>query len=130
MLFYDWKKITREAGNSSRRIMDIIDSMLRTSMPRNRFDPAYKYYGKDFSGHSFLLNPYQLITCRRYKRHKDKAMADYIGLASYRNYGNYEVFGKTTLDLSHSPLRQDALENNTLLRIEGDQIHFIYEDYT
>lgn len=102
--------------------------MLSKSMPRNRFDPAYRYYDKDFSGHSFLINPERLLF-HRYK-YKDKEIADYIGLASFRNLGEYRVTGKLTLDLAHSPIGQDIINNNRLLRIDESEIHFLYEDYT
>jgi len=102
--------------------------MTQTSLPRNVYDPVYKYYNTDFSGHSFLVNPEYLLMFR-YKW-KDKELADYIGLASFRNSGEYKVTGKLTLNLSHSPMGKDALNNNRLLRIVQNEIHFLYEDYT
>jgi hypothetical protein len=128
LLFYNWRKILRISGGSSKRILLILESMLRKDMPINRFDPIYRYYYMNFEGHSFLANPWHLLKYR-YK-YKDKEIADYIGLASFRNFAEYQVTGKLTLDLSHSPLGKDAINNNRLLRIVGDQIHFLYEDYT
>jgi hypothetical protein len=127
MLLYDWKKICKKAGKSSKRVITILESMLTTSMPRNRFDPLYRYIYDDFSGHSFLANAEPLLFYR-YKW-KDKEIADYIGLASFRSLGEYKATGKLTLDLSHSPVGQDALNNNRLLRIENGNIFFMYEDY-
>lgn len=127
MLLYDWKKICKKAGKSSKRVITILESMLTTSMPYNRYDPLYRYINYDFSGHSFLVNPERLLFYR-YKW-RDKEIADYIGLASFRSLGEYKVTGKLTLDLSHSPVGQDALNNNRLLRIDGKDIHFLYEDY-
>ena len=128
MLLYDWKKIVNTSGGSSKRIMLILEAMTATSMPRNRYDPIYNYYYTDFSGHSFLARPDYLLRYR-YK-YKDKEIANYIGLASFRNLGEYKATGKLTLDLSHSPVRKDAIINNRLLRIENNNIHFYYEDYT
>jgi hypothetical protein len=128
MLLYSWKKILRQAGGSSKRILTILTAMTQRSLPRNRFDPVYKYYYLDFSGDSFLANPEALLVYR-YKW-KDKEIADYIGLASFRSTGEYLATGKVTLDLSHSPVGQDAINNNRLLRIERNEIHFLYEDYT
>lgn len=101
--------------------------MLSTSIPRNRRDPLYKYYFIDFSGSSFLAHPDKLIV----NRHKwsDTEIANYLGLASFRNLGEYKATGKVTLDLDHCPMSRDALNRNRLLRIEDDQIHFRYEDY-
>jgi len=128
ILYYDWKKILRHAGHSSKRILLIFETMLSKSMPRNRFDPSYRYYDKDFTGRSFLLHPEDLLSNRN--KYKDKEIADYIGLASFRNLGEYKAIGKLTLDLAHSPIGQDAINNNRLLRIDRGEIHFLYEDYT
>lgn len=127
MLLYSWTKILKSAGVSSKRVVLILESMIQTRMPKNRYDPLYKYYYMDFSGNSFLLDPYSLIQYR-YKW-KDKEIADYIGLASFRNTGEYLASRKTTLDLSHTNMSKDAINNNRLLRIEGNDIHFLYEDY-
>lgn len=127
MLLYNWKKICKYAGNSSNRVIIIVQSMIQTSMPKNRFDPTYRYYYMDFSGHSFLINPYSLLANR--EGYSNKEIADYIGLASFRNYAEYQVSGKLTLDLSHSPVGKDAINKNRLLHIEGNNIHFLYEDY-
>lgn len=128
MLLYNWKKIYRYSGGSSKRILLILEAMLQQQLPYNRFDPIYRYYYEDFSGNSFLVNPELLLT----KRHKwrDKELASYIGLASFRNLGEYYATGKLTLDLAHSPIGKDAINNNRLLRIEDQNIHFYYEDYT
>lgn len=128
MLLYNWRKIFIISGGSSKRILLILESMLQKSLPVNKYDPIYRYYYMDFTGPSFLVNPSYLLKYR-YK-YKDKEIADYIGLASFRNLGEYKVSGKITLDLSHSPLGQDAINKNRLLRIEDGQIHFFYEDYT
>jgi hypothetical protein len=102
--------------------------MLQRELPRHVYDPVYKYYYIDFSGKSFLANP-DLLLYNRYKW-RDKELADYIGLASFRNTGEYLATKKVTLDLAHSPLGQDAINNNRLLRIDRGEIHFLYEDYT
>jgi hypothetical protein len=75
-----------------------------------------------------LLHPEDLLSKRN--KYKDKEIADYIGLASFRNLGEYKATGKLTLDLAHSPIGQDAINNNRLLRIDRGEIHFLYEDYT
>lgn len=128
MLLYSWKKILRAAGSSSKQVVIALRAITQAALPRNRWDPIYKYYYKDLSGNSFLVRPDVLL---RYSyRWKDKEIADYIGLASFRNTGEYLATGKITLDLSHSPMGEDAIRKNRLLRIEDNQIHFLYEDYT
>ncbi len=128
MLLYDWKKILRQSGGSSKRILTILKAITQRELPRHVYDPVYKYYYTDFSGNSFLIYPEQLLI-HRYEW-KDKELADYIGLASFRNTGEYKATGKRTLDLAHSPLGKDAINNNRLLRIDRGEIHFLYEDYT
>ena len=128
MLLYSWKKILKQSGGSSRRILTILKAMTQRELPRHVYDPVYKYYYMDFSGNSFLANPDALLVYRY--EWKEKELADYIGLASFRSTGEYLATGKVTLDLSHSPLGQDAINNNRLLRIDRGEIHFLYEDYT
>lgn len=133
MLLYDWKKILNKSSKSSKEVVRILDTLVRLKVnpdviPRNRWDPLYKYYYEDFSGHSFLLDPYSLIAYK-YKW-TDKEIADYIGLASFRNLGMYKAFGTKTLDISLSPLTADNINKNRLLHIESNNIHFLYEDYT
>lgn len=128
MIRFNWRKIYRVSGGSSRRILLILQSMISNKMPVDRYDPVYKYKYQDFSGHSFLLNPEPILTYRF--KYTDKELAEYIGLAGFRNYGDYKAFGKKTLDLVHSPLNKDAILTNRLLHIdEQNNIHFIYEDY-
>lgn len=127
ILLYDWRKIYRKSGGSSTRILLILKSMLKTTMPKHRYDPIYRYYYEDFSGTSYLLDPYNLLEYH-YKWTK-KEIGTYVGLASFRSLGEYRATGKKTLDLAHSPIGIDAINKNRLLRVVGDQIHFHYEDY-
>ena len=127
MLRYDWKKICKYAGNSSSRVVIILKAMIHPVMPKNRFDPIYRYYYMDFTGLSFLINPYSLLASRG--KYTDKEIADYLGLASFRNLAEYKLTGKLTLDLSHSPLGKDAINKNRLLHLEDNNIYFLFEDY-
>lgn len=128
-LLYSWKKILRKAGHSSKSIVNALHYLLDPSpMMKHRNHYYKRFYGYDFSGYSFLRNPYDLIAAR-YK-YTDKEIADYLGLASFRNLADYKAFGKTTLDLDISPLPREKLLKNRLLRIENDQVHFLFEDYT
>lgn len=128
MLLYDWKKILRHSGSSSKRVLLVFESMLQQHIPVSRDDPTYRYYYIDFTGHSFLVDPWQLLLHKN--EYTNKELAEYIGLASFRNLGEYKATGKLTLDLAHSPIRQDAINKNRLLRIDDSEIHFLYEDYT
>ncbi len=94
-------------------------------LPRNVYDPLYKYYYDDFTGKSFLINPYELLA--EAHRYTPKEVAQYIGLASFRNYAHYCVSKDTTLDLFHSPVSEDTIKQNRLLHIEDEKVHFLYE---
>ena len=72
-----------------------------------------------------MLNPYELINYAF--KYTPKEVAQYIGLASFRNYSEYRVTGDKSLDLFHSPVDQDTIQQNRLLRIVGDRVHFYYE---
>lgn len=132
MLFYDWRSVYKEAKGVSGSIVDIIEVMYRKKhgqiFARYKYDPFKIYSHKDFRGSSFLKYP-ELIVLNR-KLFKDKDLATYIGLASFRNYMDYKLNKKLTLDLDFSPLSIEQINNNKLLRIEGKQIHFLFEDYT
>ena len=54
----------------------------------------------------------------------------YAGVASFRNYNNYVRTKDTTLDLIMYPLDESIIENNRLLWIEDDKIHFKFEEIT
>lgn len=116
----------RVAGVSSIRLLFAFTAHVRPKLPKNYWDPLYKYYQTDFNGESFMHNPDELIdNAFRWTR---KEVAEYIGLASFRNYSNYSFTGDKTLDLFHSPVDQDTINNNRLLRIKDGRIYFYYEE--
>ena len=126
MLFYSLRKILNKTGGSSKRILLAFRAHASSGLPKNKYDPLYNYYQMDFHGTSFMLNPHELI---KYAfRYTPKEVAQYIGLASYRNYSEYSVTGDKSLDLFHSPVDQDTINQNRLLRIVGDRVHFYFEE--
>jgi hypothetical protein len=126
MIFYSLRKILHKAGRSSTRILMAFKAHASSRLPKNRFDPLYNYHQVDFSGESFMLNPHELIA--NSFRWKPKEVAEYIGLASFRNYSEYKLTSDKSLDLFHSPVDQDTIKQNRLLRIVGDRVHFYYEE--
>lgn len=125
MVFFDWAKIYRKTGGSSKRIMLVLKSLIMQGLPYSRHDPVYSYYYDDFTGNSFLLDPYALWE----NKHKftSKEVAEYVGLASYRSYAYYCATKDATLELFHSPLSEETIKKNRLLRIDNDRVHFLYE---
>ena len=126
MIKYNWEKIYREAKGDSVSILTIIHLLTYKRIPASRKDKTYKYFGKSFLGDSFLLNPRQLLAER--KNYSNKEAAEYIAVASYRNYFNYKQTGKTTLELIHLPVETTIVNRNRLLRIDNGLVHFLFED--
>lgn len=128
MLFYNWKKIKKESNGSVKDILTILHILTYKLPPVNRHDRIYKFWQKSFHGHSFLVNPEPLFIQRR--RYSDSEIAQYAGIASLRNYFEYQKTKDTTLDLFHFTGNEDIIESNRLLWIEGDSIHFKFEEIT
>lgn len=127
IIYYSWKKIQREAGRSSGRIYLCLMSMLKHSMPRNRYDPMLRLKRKDFTGDSYLLDPQRLVLWGPIEASL-KEVADYIGLASFRKYSEYLTTNDASLDILHSPLSEEQIKQNRLLSIENGRIKFKYEE--
>lgn len=115
-----------KTGGSSKRILQAFKAHSSTRLPKSLYDPLYSYKQVDFSGESFMLNPFELLDYSF--KWKPKEVAEYIGLASFRSYSDYSVSGDKSLDLFHSPVDQDIINNNRLLRILKDRIYFYYEE--
>ena len=128
MFLFSWKKIYKISGGSINTIFLIFKMLVNSEIPKNKYDPIYKYYEKNYSGQSFLVSPKKLLEIAfKYKR---KEVVEYIVLASYRSYTDYIMYGTLTLDVMHSPLPLNKLKNNRLLHIEDNKIHFLYEKST
>jgi hypothetical protein len=128
MLFYNWEKVKRESNGSVKDILTILHILTYKLPPVNRHDRIYKFWTKNFHGHSFLLNPKPLFIQRR--RYSDSEIAQYAGVASLRNYFEYQKTKDTRLDLLHFTGDEDSIKNNRLLKIEGDYVRFLFEEIT
>ena len=126
MIKYNWEKINSETKGDSTSILTVIHLLTYKRIPASRKDNTYKYFGKSFVGDSFLLNPRQLLAERR--NYSNKEAAEYIAVASYRNYFNYKQTGETTLELMHLPVNTSIVNRNRLLRVENGLVHFLFED--
>jgi hypothetical protein len=126
MIKYNWEKINSETNGDSTSILTIVHLLTYRRIPASRKDKTYKYFGKSFVGDSFLVNPRQLLAER--KRYSNKEAAEYIAVASFRNYFNYQQTGQTTLELIHLPVTTTIVNRNRLLRIDNGLVHFLFED--
>ena len=127
MLLYNWKKIKKESNGNVKDILTILHILTYKLPPVNRHDRIYKFWQKSFHGHSFLVNPEPLFIQRR--RYSDSEIVQYAGIASLRNYYEYQKTKDTTLDFLYFG-REDIIESNRLLWLEGDRIHFKFEEIT
>ena len=126
MLLYNCKKIFDCAEGNAHDIVLIVGMMSEGLIPRNRYDNIYKYYTKDFRGYSFLAHD-DVLLFNRYK-HTSSDIGQYLALASLRSLAEYYSYGTVTLNLLHCAVDKELFINNSLLRIEDDRIHFIYEE--
>jgi hypothetical protein len=128
MIIFNWKALMRHSKGSSSTIISIIDYLVYKPIPRNLDDIAWKWSQIDWKGDSFLLRPEPLLRLRYGGTRHDVEIAHYIGLASWRNYPEYQATGKLSLDLLACLGMEDIINQNSLLYIEKDEVHFKYEE--
>lgn len=128
MLLYDWKKIFTISNGEPSSIFLIFEMLTKNSIPKNKYDPMYKFYTMNFVGDSFLVHPDVLLY--NAFRHSRRDISVYLALASMRSLGEYFASGDITVDLLEVPIDPfEHLENNDrLLYIEDEKLHFLYEE--
>ena len=126
MIKYNWEKILKVTEGDSNSIVLIVYMLTYPRVPTSYRDPTYKYYGQSFEGFSFLLNPEKLLTERL--KYTNREAAEYVAVASYRNYLEYNKTGDTRLHLIDFPLFEEIINNNRLLHMEDGTIHFKFEE--
>lgn len=129
MIFFNWKKVIQlSEGN----IKDIIRIMYahtyRIDFIRNKKNKdKFRLLTQDIKGDSYLLRPKEIFINERHATLKQ--MAEYISLASLRNYLDYKWYKDTKLPLRYTELDRKTIENNPLLEIDDqNNIHFILEE--
>tara|TARA_E500000081_G_scaffold84283_1_gene85505 strand:- start:2197 stop:2628 length:432 start_codon:yes stop_codon:yes gene_type:complete len=128
MFLFDWKKIYEKADGNILICNRIMEMLITKEVPKNKYDSIYQYSKHVFIGRDFLIHPdVALLNAFRYT---PKDLAIYYALSALRPLSDYMATQKITLDLAYSPVDLDQLEDNRLLRIEDDGIHFLYEEVT
>ena len=126
MIRYNWKKILKDSKSKVSDILLITWYITYDYPPTSKRDRLFKFYGKDYSGDSFLIYPEGIYKYR--KSDSDSEWAAYIGIASYRSYNEYLLSKKLTIEVERVPKRlQPIILKNRLLKIENGEIHFRYE---
>lgn len=128
MLFYNWEKIFNTANGSVIAMFIIFKMITRNEIPLNKHDRIYKYASKTFTGESFLAHP-DVLLYNSYK-YSYREIAQYLALASMRPYADYAATGTTTLDIQHIEIPLELFTDNSLLTIENNKVHFLYEEVT
>ena len=128
MLLFDWKKVFDTADGNIAACNLIMEMLIKSQIPRNKFDPIYKYSHKNFVGTSFLAHG-DFLLFNSYK-YTSKELCIYYALASLRSHADYIAYNKTTLDSLHCPVDLEEINDNRLLIVLEDEITFIYEEVT
>ena len=117
MIRYNWKKILKDSKNKVSDVMLITWYVTYGYPPTSKRDRLFKFYGKDYSGDSFLVYPEGIFKYR--KSASDSEWAAYIGIASYRSYNEYLINNKLTIEVERVPKRLQPiiLKNLSLIHI-------------
>ena len=127
MIFFDWPTVFTECEALPHKLLDIITYITLKPIPKNHYDAHIKRLSViNWVGHSFLLNPRKIITARDV--YPDEKLAEYVALASFRNYNQYKVTKQATLSVYECPVSPESLTENKLLTIQNDQIYFCWEE--
>ena len=126
MIYFDWKKILEASNGNVANIITIMRIITFKITPKNYYDKTFKFYEKNFHGSSFLLNPKDLL--EKGRAFSDKEVAEYVGVASFRNSYEYVKTKDTTLDLIFCQVSEDTITKNRLLEIRNGRVHFKYEE--
>jgi len=128
MLLFDWKKVFDTADGNIAVCNLIMEMLIKSQIPRNKFDPIYKYSHKNFVGTSFLAHG-DFLLFNSYK-YTSRELCVYYALASLRSHADYIAYNKTTLDSLHCPVDLEEINDNRLLIVDEKDITFIYEEVT
>ncbi len=128
MLLFDWKKVFDTAEGNIVACNLIMEMLIKQQVPKNKYDPIYKYSQKQFKGTSFLVHG-EFLLFNSYK-YTNRELCIYYALASLRSYTDYIAYNKTTLDSLHCPVDLEEINDNRLLIVLEDEITFIYEEVT
>tara|TARA_B000000475_G_scaffold270106_1_gene265142 strand:- start:664 stop:1050 length:387 start_codon:yes stop_codon:yes gene_type:complete len=126
MIYFDWKKILEASNGNVADIITIMRIITFRITPKNYYDKTFRFYEKSFHGSSFLVNAEDLL--QEGRAYSDKEVAEYVGVASFRNYYEYKKTKDTTLDLIFCQVSENTINQNRLLEIRDGKVHFKYEE--
>ena len=128
MFFYDWPKIYNASQGSVIEIVRIFRMIVEKQIPKNKYDPIYRYSQKNFSGISFMLHP-DVLLYHSFK-YKYREIAQYISLCALRSSVDFISTQDPSLDVILLPglNPEKIIENNRLLMLDENKVYFRYEE--
>ena len=128
MFFYDWPKIYDASQGSVIEIVRIFRMIVEKQIPKNKYDPIYRYSQKNFSGISFMLHP-DVLLYHSFK-YKYREIAQYISLCALRSSADFISTQDPSLDVILLPglNPEKIIENNRLLMLDENKVYFRYEE--
>ena len=128
MFLFDWSKIYDASKGNVVEIVRIFRMIVEKQIPKNKYDPIFRYSQKDFSGISFMLHPDVLL--HHSFKYKYREVAQYISLCALRSATDFISTQDLSLDMVLMPglSPEKVIENNRLLEIDEDRVYFRYEE--
>ncbi len=128
MFLFDWPKIYDASKGNVVEIVRIFRMIVEKQIPKNKYDPIFRYSQKDFSGISFMLHPDVLL--HHSFKYKYREVAQYISLCALRSAADFISTQDPSLEMVLMPglSPEKVIENNRLLEIDEDRVYFRYEE--
>ena len=126
MLLFNWNEIMKVSKGDIGEIIQILRIITYKIKAKNYYYKTFKFYKYQFGGTSYILNPKDLLEHGRAL--SDKEVAEYAGVASFRNYHEYLKTKDTTLDFLMSPISEEIITKNRLLELKDGRVHFLFEE--
>ena len=128
MFLFDWPKIYDASKGNVVEIVRIFRMIVEKQIPKNKYDPIFRYSQKDFSGISFMLHPDVLL--HHSFKYKYREVAQYISLCALRSAADFISTQDPSLETVLMPglSPEKVIENNRLLEIDDDRVYFRYEE--
>ena len=128
MFLFDWPKIYDASKGNVVEIVRIFRMIVEKQIPKNKYDPIFRYSQKDFSGVSFMLHPDVLL--HHSFKYKYREIAQYISLCALRSAADFISTQDPSLEMVLMPglSPERIIENNRLLEIDEDRVYFRYEE--
>lgn len=128
MILYNWPKIFQYTSGDSSAVVSLIAYITYPNLPLNSYDKTYRPSLIDWSGDSFLLHPEKILSNR--SKFDDRELAQYVALASFRSFAEYQATTKRSLNLLLAPVPAVLIDNNRLLSRIEDDVFFCWEEIT